>query len=163
MTSSQFTIFLSLGSNLGDRQGNLENAVSFLNQRLRIEKVSSVYETEPVDVVNQPKFLNMVCKVATGLSPTGLLFTTQGIENKLGRPPNTHNAPRPIDIDILFYGNQVVTMPNLVIPHPRIAERAFVLVPLTEIAPDFVHPVLHKTVKVLLKALGPVMGVNKVK
>jgi 2-amino-4-hydroxy-6-hydroxymethyldihydropteridine diphosphokinase len=103
----------------------------------------------------------MVCEVSTTLSPAALLVLLQGFESKLGRNPKRSGAPRPIDIDILFYSDQVVKSPELIIPHPRLAERAFVLVPLAEIAPDFVHPVLHKTVKELLDGIIGTQSVVK--
>ena len=148
------TVYLSLGSNMGDRQGNLDKALDYLSQRLRMGKVSSIYDTEPVGNTNQPRFLNLACQVFTRLAPMELLTLVKGIEIKLGRPPGSSNGPRPIDIDILFYGDQVVENPELVIPHPRLAERAFVLAPLAEIAPDLVHPVSSKTVKELLDSLS---------
>ena len=153
--------YLGLGSNLGNRQDNLDRALDFLSQRLRIEKVSSVYDTEPVGNINQPRFLNMVCQVYTRLAPSELLTLAKGIEKKLGRIFGKPNAPRPIDIDILFYGDQVIETPELIIPHPRLTERAFVLIPLDEIAPDLVHPVNGKAVNQLLKGITGVQGVFK--
>jgi len=155
------TAYLGLGSNMGDRQENLERALDFLSQRLRLQKVSSIYDTEPVGNVNQPRFLNMVCQVYTSLTPTALLTVGKAIESKMGRVSGKLNAPRPIDIDILFYGDQIVETPELVIPHLRLMERAFVLVPLAQIAPDLVHPVSNKTVKDLLKGLREKQGVFK--
>ena len=155
------TVYLGLGSNLGNRQGNLDRGLDFLSQRLRIEKVSSVYDTEPLGNTNQPRFLNLVCQVSTGLEPMALLALAKGIESKLGRLPHTSNAPRPIDIDILFYGDQVIETPELVIPHPKMTERAFVLVPLDEIAPDLVHPVSGKTIRELLQEITEKQGVFK--
>ncbi len=152
-------VYLGLGSNLGNRQDNLDRALDFLSQRLRVERISSVYETEPVGNINQPRFLNLVCQAYTRLTPTGLLTLAKGIESKLGRTFNKPNAPRPIDIDILFYGEQVIETPELVIPHPKLKERAFVLIPLAEIAPDLVHPVSGKTVKELLEAIRETQGV----
>ncbi|MDP3879624.1 MAG: 2-amino-4-hydroxy-6-hydroxymethyldihydropteridine diphosphokinase [Dehalococcoidales bacterium] len=161
MSFEPVAAYLGLGSNLGDRQGNLDLALNLLSQRLPVRKVSSVYDTEPVGNTNQPRFLNLVCQVDTRLAPEALLTLAKGIERKLGRAPNTHGAPRPIDIDILFYGDQVIETPELVIPHPRLAERAFVLVPLAEIAPDLVHPVSGKTVRELLRAVTEKQGVLK--
>ena len=155
------TVYLGLGSNLGDRQYNLDKALDFLSRRLRVQKASSVYDTEPLGDTNQPRFLNQVCQVSTGLEPMALLTLIKGIESKMGRLPHTSNLPRPIDIDILFYGDQVIETPKLVIPHPRLTERAFVLIPLAEIAPDLVHPVTGKTIKELMKSVVDVQGVFK--
>ena len=156
------TVYLGLGSNLGDRQYNLDRALEFLSQRLRLEKVSSLYDTEPIGNTNQPRFLNMVCQISTGLEPIALLTLVKGIENKLGRlPHHTSNESRPIDIDILFYGDQVVETSKLVIPHPRLTKRAFVLIPLAEIAPDLVHPVNGKTIEELVKSAINVQSVFK--
>lgn len=151
---NQVSVYLSLGSNMGNREENLKKALGFLSERTQLEKLSSVYDTTPVGNENQPRFLNMVCRVSTMLQPVALLTMIKDVENKLGRRPKTHNLPRPIDIDILFYGDQIISTPDLVIPHPRLHERAFVLVPLIEIAPDLVHPVNKHMVKALLKSVG---------
>jgi 2-amino-4-hydroxy-6-hydroxymethyldihydropteridine diphosphokinase len=143
---------------MGDRQANLDKAIQELSERLRITTKSSVYDSEPMYNEQQPRFLNMVVAVTTTISPAGVLTIAKAIESRMGRPPRTHNEPRIIDIDVLFYDGQTVNTPDLIIPHPRLAERAFVLMPLEEIAPDFVHPVTKKTVKQMLKALGEVRG-----
>jgi 2-amino-4-hydroxy-6-hydroxymethyldihydropteridine diphosphokinase len=144
------TVYLGLGSNLEDRRHNLDQAIDFLSERIKIEKLSSIYDTAPVGNPNQPRFLNMVIHVSTRLSAQTLLFMAKGIEAKLGRVPI--DTPRPIDIDVLFYGDQVInTPPQLIVPHPRLVERAFVLVPLADIAPDLVHPVNKKNIKQLLE------------
>jgi 2-amino-4-hydroxy-6-hydroxymethyldihydropteridine diphosphokinase len=154
------TVYLGLGSNLGNRQANLDSALEFLSQRLRMGKVSSIYDTEPLDDSNQPRFLNLVCQAFTRLEPSALLALVKGIERKLGRMGKS-GKPRTIDIDILLYGDQVIETPELVIPHPRMTERAFVLIPLDEIAPDIVHPVAKKTVKELLRNITEKQGVLK--
>ena len=162
LSFEQVTAYLGLGSNMGNRQDNLDRALDFLSQRLRVEKVSSVYDTEPVGNIEQPRFLNLVCQVYTRLAPIELLALAKGIEHKLGRTISKSNAPRPIDIDILFYGDQVIETAELVIPHPKLAERAFVLIPLAEIAPDLVHPVSGKTIQELMGGLQQgVQGVFK--
>ena len=161
MNLEPVTIYLGLGSNLGNRQDNLDKALDLLSQRLVLRAVSSLYDTEPVGVSEQPRFLNLVCQLSTRLAPTELLTLAQGIELKLGRALNTHNKPRPIDIDILFYGDEVIDTPDLTIPHPRLAERAFVLVPLAEIAPELVDPVTGKTARELLQEVTETQGVLK--
>ena len=161
MSTEATKVYLGLGSNMGNRQENLDWALDLLSQRLRPGKVSSVYETEPVGNVNQPYFLNITCEAYTTLEPEHLLALAKGIETKLGRTGKSLD-PRPIDIDILFYGDRVIDTPELVIPHPRLHERAFVLIPLAEIAAQLVHPVIGKTVLEIKNALTtPVQGVFK--
>jgi len=154
------TAYLSLGSNLGDRQKNLDRALELLAQRMRLGKISPVYETEPVGNTDQPRFLNLACQVFTHLSPQGLLTLAKGIEEKMGRRGKSGEA-RLIDIDILLYGDSVMTSPELTIPHPRMAERAFVLEPLAEIAPNAVHPVTGQKIKAMRKAIKEKQGVFK--
>jgi len=158
--SDTVTVYLGLGSNLGNRQGNLDQALKLLAQRMRLGKVSSIYDTEPIGKVNQPRFLNMACEAFTRLSPEGLLALVKGIEQKMGRYSRS-GEPRIIDIDVLLFGDKVVNTRDLVIPHPQIAERSFVLVPLSEIAPDVVHPVTKKTIKEMNQAIKEVQGVLK--
>ena len=153
MSIEPITVYLGLGSNLGNREDNLTRALDFLSERLRMGQISSIYDTEPIGNTAQPRFLNLVCQVYTRLAPMELLTLAKGIESKLGRTPGKSNAPRPIDIDILFYGDQIIENSKLVIPHPRLAERAFVLVPLAELAPELAHPVSGKTIEELLQGL----------
>jgi 2-amino-4-hydroxy-6-hydroxymethyldihydropteridine diphosphokinase len=154
------TAYLSLGSNLGNREDNLDMALKLLAQRMRLGRVSSIYDTEPLGNTKQPRFLNLACEVFTRLAPEGLLALAKGIEGKMGRRGKS-GEPRTIDIDILLYGDEVVDTRDLVIPHPRMAERSFVLVPLAEIAPDIVHPVLKKTIKEMNQAIKEKQGVMK--
>ena len=156
------TAYLCLGSNMGDRRENIDKALEYLSQKLRVTEKSSVYDTEPVGNPEQPRFLNMVCQIKTMLKAADLLVLAKAIEQKLGRMPGRPNSPRPIDIDILFYGDEVTKTPELTIPHPRLVQRAFVLIPLAEIAPALIHPVNKKTINELLKELKKgVQGVLK--
>ena len=132
---------------MGDRQNNLERALQLLSHKIKLVLVSPIYDTAPVGNTRQERFLNLVCEAATTLKPIDLLAFVKEIEEDMGRQPGPPNSPRPIDIDILFYGDQIINMPELIIPHPRLTERAFVLVPLADIAPDFVHPVTGKSDK----------------
>jgi 2-amino-4-hydroxy-6-hydroxymethyldihydropteridine diphosphokinase len=155
------TVYLGLGANLGDRRQNLTQSLDLLSRQAEIEQVSSVYETEPVGFKEQPLFLNAVCRIATKLSPRQLLSLVKKIEVTLGRIPSFPDAPRPIDIDILFYGNKIIKSQNLTIPHPRLVQRAFVLIPLAEIAPEVTHPENGKTVKELFSNLENTEGIRK--
>ncbi len=144
------TIFLALGSNLGDRLENLETAIQNMPAGVLVQKRSSIYETPPWGFEDQPPFLNMVIQGETLFSPWKLLKTIKKLEGRMGRQPTFQNGPRLIDIDILFYDDLEFDQRGLVIPHPRIPERAFVLVPLAEIAPNYLHPVLQFTMQQLL-------------
>jgi 2-amino-4-hydroxy-6-hydroxymethyldihydropteridine diphosphokinase len=143
-------IFLGLGTNLDDREANLRTAKGKLSSQVKIVKESPIYVTPPWGYEDQPDFLNQVIQVTTRLEPTQLLDYLKGIEDDMGRKATFRYGPRLIDLDILFYGQRVIREESLQIPHPRLHERAFVLVPLHDIAPDFVHPVLNESIYALL-------------
>ena len=146
-------IYLSLGSNIGDRESYLRKAAERLaSNDMRILRSSRIYETEPVDLLDQAWFLNQVLEGETALFPMQLLRRIGRFERELGRVRTVPKGPRTIDIDILFYGADVVDTPRLEIPHPRIAERRFVLAPLAELAPELRHPVTHKSVRQMLES-----------
>ena len=143
-------IYLALGTNLGDRLANLRDAINALAPDVSVLRESTVYETPPWGYTDQPAFLNMVVEAETSLRPRALLGYLKQREDELGRVKNFRYGPRHIDLDILFYDDLVLEDERLQIPHPRLHERAFVLVPLNDLAPDFVHPVLGVDVKSLL-------------
>lgn len=146
--------YIALGSNVGDREENIKNALEILKEKSRILRISSLYETKPMYLENQNWFLNCTVKIDSELTPKQLLEFLKVTEKKMGRKESERNGPRIIDLDILFYGDKIVNEGNLQIPHPSIQERAFVLVPLSEIEPNFTHPVYHKTVRKLLSELN---------
>jgi 2-amino-4-hydroxy-6-hydroxymethyldihydropteridine diphosphokinase len=143
-------IYLGLGSNLGDRISLLKQASALLEPEIKIIKKSSIYETPPWGYTEQDPFLNQVIKGATELSPEGLLVFLKEIENKIGRKETFRYGPREIDIDILFYNDLIFENDSLCIPHPKFHERAFMLVPFSEIDPDFIHPTQNQKISELL-------------
>jgi len=147
------TAYLSLGSNLGDRAANLRTAVAQLDVAGRLLAVSALYETQPVDVPDQPWFLNCVAAIETDKTPRELLQLALQVEAVMGRLRMRAKGPRKIDIDVLLFGNLVVDEPGLKIPHPALHRRRFVLEPLVEIAPEVRHPELGKTARELLAEL----------
>ncbi len=155
------TAFLGLGSNVGDREAHVREALKHLeSDEVRVLRRSSLYETAPQEMLDQPWFLNAVVQVETRLFPMQLLARVRQIERDMGRRRVTPKGPRNIDIDILFYGRVVMATAELEVPHPRIAQRRFVLDPLAEIAPDFRHPMTGKTAHEMLNALEP-QGVRR--
>ena len=155
------SIYLGLGTNLGDRERNLQDAIEHLKKEMKVTCVSSPYDTEPVGHTDQPRFLNAVVEVETDLDPEALLRLVKNIEDDMGRAANFRYGPRLIDLDILLYDDMVMDTPSLTIPHPRYAQRAFVLAPLAEIAAEVVCPVRRRSVAELLVELEDTSGVVK--
>jgi len=151
---SSHTIFLALGANVGNKKENIELAVELLQQKITITKRAPIYETKPWGYTQQGNFLNSAMKGTTNLNPEELLQFAKEVEQKIGRVKRFQNGPREIDIDILFYDAAVIHETDLQIPHPRLTERDFVLQPLDDIDPNFIHPILRKTVRELLTTLS---------
>src|SRR5215207_9917881 len=147
MIMDEHIVYLALGSNLDDRLANLKQAVASLSPQMDVKAKSHIYETLPWGYEEQPKFLNQVVKVQTYLEPEPLLKHIKRLEIALGRKASFQNGPRLIDIDILFYDEIILNTPELTIPHPRLHERGFVLLPMMDIAPDLVHPLTRKSIR----------------
>ncbi len=139
--------YLGLGSNIENKERHINKAISLLRKFCTVQKISPLYLTEPIGVKDQAWFLNCVIEIDTDLAPTTFLSKIKAIELSLGRKTEIKNGPRTIDIDILFYDDLVLRTQNLTIPHPRIQERLFVLQPMKDLSPCFIHPVLHKTIQ----------------
>jgi len=144
-------IYIALGTNLGDRFCHLCLAREFLLPDVSVINESSIYITPPWGYVDQPEFYNQVLEIQTSLEPIRLLYYLKNIEKKMGRVETFRYGPRLIDLDILFYGNRIINTQELQVPHPRLQDRAFVLVPLNEIAPNFAHPILNNSIADLLE------------
>ncbi len=158
----QKSVYLSLGSNVGDRAGNLHTALERLGSLGKIAAVSSFYETEPLEITAQPWFLNCAAKLDTEKMPKQLLKGILDLEREMGRVRRQNKGPRNIDIDILLFGSSIVETQGLTIPHPALHERRFVLEPLAEIAAEVRHPIFKRTVRQLRDALPPGQAVRKV-
>ncbi len=148
-------VYIGFGSNIGDRLAHIQNAIHALaeTEGITLQKISSIYETDPIGYETQAQFLNGVAAIQTSVPPLSLLHTLKDIETAIGRKHRTRWGPREIDLDILIYGDLCLQTEKLVIPHPEMHLRRFVLAPLVEIALDFVHPVLKETIQILLERL----------
>ncbi|MCB0192739.1 MAG: 2-amino-4-hydroxy-6-hydroxymethyldihydropteridine diphosphokinase [Anaerolineae bacterium] len=163
MSETQHRVYLALGTNLGEREANLRTALEQLPPEVAVVAVSRLYETAPAYVLDQPNFLNIALEGQTDLSPETLLDYVKELEEQLGREKSRRYGPRLIDLDILFFDAIAMDTPRLTIPHPRLAERAFVLRPLADIAPDFMHPVLERTIEDLATELPVDDGILSVR
>ena len=157
------TVYLALGTNMGNREDNLKKALLLINKKMPVTAKSWVYQSAPMYVAEQPAFLNMVCAVKTDLSAPNVLRYAKGVESEIGRTPTYRNGPRVMDVDVLFYGDEIVTLknPDLTIPHMRYAERTFVLQPMVDINPDFVCPKTGKTMQEHMDVLSKKLGAEK--
>jgi len=156
-------VYLSLGSNIGDRENHLRDAIARLGREGRVVSVSSFYETEPVEFTDQAWFLNCAVALETTQTPEHLMAALLNIEQEMGRRRIQRKGPRVIDIDILLFSDKIIDSPELTVPHPAMLERRFVLQPLAEIAPEQQHPVLMKTIREFLDALPAGQTVRKLK
>ena len=147
------TVYLSLGSNVGDRQGNLTRAIAEMAKIGTVQKRSALYETEPMEVTDQPWFLNMAVELETELMPKQFIAAVLDIERSMGRKRTKKKGPRAIDIDVVLFGKSIIEMQGLMVPHPAMHQRRFVLEPMAEIAPEVRHPVYKKTMRELRDAL----------
>jgi 2-amino-4-hydroxy-6-hydroxymethyldihydropteridine diphosphokinase len=154
-------VYLSLGSNLGDREAHLRDALHALQSVVTIRQVSSLFLTDPVGVTHQPEFANLAVEADTTLEPPQLLKEVKRVEYEVGRRPTFRWGPRVVDIDILLYGDLVLETPDLTIPHPEMTRRAFVLLPLAQIAPDVIHPVEHRTISELAASAPDAVSVRE--
>ena len=158
------TAYLSLGANLGDREANIRKALDLLKESgVEVRRVSSFYKTEPVEFRAQPWFVNCAAEVATDLMPMQLLKAVKSVERAFGRRSGIPKGPRPMDIDILFFEKAIVHTAQLTIPHERLAERKFVLIPLRELAADLRHPATQRTVLEMLKEASDTSQVMKLR
>ena len=153
-------VYLGLGSNLGNKSANLKKAIYYLKKNIEVVKISAFYKTEPVGYKNQDWFLNCVVEAEAEIKPLDLLKSLKSIEKKLKRVKTIKYGPRTIDIDILFYGDKIIKSKKLIVPHQRMHKRLFVIEPLSSINPNFVHPIIKKTIKELKNNLRHKKGVE---